>query len=130
MRRIARRAIIGLVAAVLVVAIALLAGQSSTGASPGAASIALEDFRFTPNRLDAKVKVPLSVRLTNQGTEQHDLNFPSLHMPSLQGVESVLAPGETRMVTLEFDQPGTHTFICTLPGHAAAGMTGAVYVSQ
>ena len=126
----ARRAIVGLVAAVLVVAIALLAGQSLTGASSGPAAIVLEDLRFTPNRLDAKVGVPLSVRLTNQGTQQHDLNFPSLHMPSLQGVESVLAPGETRMVTLEFDQPGTHTFICTLPGHAAAGMTGAVYVSQ
>jgi nitrite reductase (NO-forming) len=126
----ARRAIVGLVAAALVVMIALLAGQSSTGASPGAASIALEDFRFTPNRLDAKVGVPLSVRLTNQGTEQHDLNFPSLHMPGLGGVESILAPGETTTVTLEFDQPGTHTFICTLPGHAAAGMTGAVYVSQ
>ena len=125
MRRIARRAIIGLVAAVLVVAIALLAGQSSTGASPGAASIALEDFRFTPNRLDAKVKVPLSVRLTNQGTEQHDLNFPSLHMPSPQGVESVLAPGATRMVTLEFDQTGTPTVTCTLHGQAAAGRPGA-----
>ncbi len=130
MKPVARWAIVALVGVVLVVAIASLAGQSLTGASSGPAAIVLEDLRFTPNRLDAKVGVPLSVRLTNQGTQQHDLNFPSLHMPSLQGVESVLAPGETRMVTLEFDQPGTHTFICTLPGHAAAGMTGAVYVSQ
>jgi uncharacterized cupredoxin-like copper-binding protein len=130
MNMVVRLTIVGLVAVVLVVAIASLAGQSSTGASPGVAAIVLEDLHFTPNRLDAKVGVPLSVRLTNQGTEQHDLNFPSLHMPSLDGVESILAPGETRTITLEFDQPGTHTFICTLPGHAAAGMTGAVFVSQ
>jgi uncharacterized cupredoxin-like copper-binding protein len=130
MKLVARRAIVGLVAVVMVVAIVSLAGGSSTGASSGAAAIVLEDFHFTPNRLDTKVGVPLTVRLTNLGTQQHDLNFPSLHMPSLDGVESILAPGETTTVTLEFDQPGTHTFICTLPGHAAAGMTGAVYVSQ
>ncbi len=130
MNLVARLAVVGLVALVLVVAIASLGGQTSTGASSGVAAIVLEDFHFTPNRLDAKVGVPLSVRLTNQGTEQHDLNFPSLHMPGLEGVESILAPGETTTITLEFDQPGTHTFICSLPGHAAAGMTGAVFVSQ
>ena len=88
----------------------------------------LEDLRFTPNRLDAKVGVPLTVRLTNAGTERHDLNFESLHMPGLAGVESILEPGETRTITLRFDTPGVHTFICTLPGHAAAGMTGAAFV--
>ncbi len=130
MNPIARLTVVGLVTVVLIVAIASLGGQSSTGATPGAAAITLEDFHFTPNRLDAKVGVPLSVRLTNLGTEQHDLNFPSLHMPGLEGVESILAPGQTTTITLEFDQPGTHTFICSLPGHAAAGMTGAVYVSE
>ena len=86
-------------------------------------------MRFTPNRIDAKVGVPLTVRLTNKGTERHDLNFEALHMPGLVAVESILEPGETRTITLTFDQPGTHTFICTLPGHAAAGMTGAAFVS-
>lgn len=31
-------------------------------------------------------------------------------------------------ITLRFDEPGTHTFSCSLPGHAAARMTGAVFV--
>jgi Uncharacterized copper-binding protein len=99
------------------------------GAADGSIAIVLEDFRFTPNRIDAKVGVPLTVTLTNRGTERHDLNFESLHMPGLGGVESMLEPGETRTITLTFDQPGTHTFICTLPGHAAAGMTGAAYAT-
>lgn len=116
---------------VVVVAVAIRNGAGGTGgdAASGTTEIVLEDLRFTPNRLAAKVGVPLTVRLTNRGLERHDLNFPSLHMPSLQGVESILAPGETRTVTLRFDEPGTHTFICTLPGHAAAGMTGAVFVT-
>jgi plastocyanin len=87
-----------------------------------------EEMRFVPNRIDARVGVPLSVRLTNNGRERHDLNFQALHMPGLEGVEAILEPGETRMITLRFDEPRTHTFSCSLPGHAAAGMTGAVFV--
>lgn len=98
-------------------------GLASTG------QIVLEDMRFAPNRIDAKVGVPLTIRLTNRGTFRHDLNFQSLHMPGLQGVEAILEPGETRTFSLIFDRPGTHTFICTLPGHAAAGMTGAAFVA-
>lgn len=112
---------------VLVAAIAGWSADYKTAA--GSNVITLEDFRFTPNRIDAKVGVPVTVTLTNRGTERHDLNFESLHMPGLGGVESMLEPGETRAITLTFDQPGTHTFICTLPGHAAAGMTGAAFVT-
>ena len=118
--------VIGAVAVLISIGIAARGRASTT--SDGSAVIVLEDLRFSPNRLDATVGVPLTVRLTNRGTERHDLNFPSLHMPGLEGVESILAPGETRTITLRFDEPGSHTFICSLPGHAAAGMTGAVFV--
>ncbi|HLA16250.1 MAG TPA: cupredoxin domain-containing protein [Candidatus Limnocylindrales bacterium] len=128
MKAIGCLALAGLVAVILLVGLAAGAGQIGSGTSDRSASIVLEDLRFVPNRLDAKVGVPLVVRLTNEGTERHDLNFPSLHMPGLEGVETILEPGETRTITLTFDQPGTHTFICSLTGHAASGMTGAVYV--
>lgn len=118
----------GALALVAVIALAAAACQG-TSAGSGPNEIVLEDLRFTPNRIDAKVGVPLTIRLVNRGTERHDLNFPSLHMPDLQGVEAILNPGETRTITLTFDEPGTHTFICTLPGHAASGMTGAAFVT-
>ena len=127
---------IGCLAAGVLVVVALVGAAALLGRTNGSATdnrpvtIVLEDFRFTPNRIDAKVGVPLTVTLTNKGTERHDLNFESLHMPGLGGVESILAPGETRTITLTFDQPGTHTFICTLQGHAAAGMTGAAFVTR
>lgn len=122
---------IGSMAAVLVVvliSLGIAVRDRANDTSPGSAEIVFEDLRFTPNQLDASVGVPLTVRLTNRGLERHDLNFPSLHMPGLDGVESLLDPGETRTITLRFDEPGTHTFVCSLPGHAAAGMTGAVFV--
>ncbi len=116
------------VAVVLLAAIGAVARGSGNDPSTGSAEIVMEDLRFTPNQLNAKVGLPLRVHLTNRGTERHDLNFPSLHMPGLEGVESIVEPGATRTITLRFDQAGTHTFICSLPGHAAAGMTGAVFV--
>ena len=117
-----------LVITYFVVVISFGVGVGDPGADGRSAEIVLQDLRFVPNRLDAKVGVPLTVRLTNSGTERHDLNFESLHMPGLEGIESILEPGETRTITLRFDTPGVHTFICTLPGHAAAGMTGAAFV--
>jgi len=117
-----------LVGAVIILMI-FASQQGNAGVDGQSGGIVLEDMRFVPSRLDAKVGVPLRVRLTNNGTERHDLNFPSLHMPGLEGVESILEPGETRSITLTFAEPGTHNFICSLPGHAAAGMTGAVFVT-
>ena len=115
-------------AVVLIAALGAVTGGSSIAPETGSAEVVMEDLRFTPNQLNAKVGLTLRVRLTNRGTERHDLNFPSLHMPGLEGVQSIVEPGETRSVTLRFDQTGTHTFTCSLPGHAAAGMTGAVIV--
>ena len=120
----------GLILVGAVIILMIFASQrGNAGADGQSGDIVLEDMRFVPSRLDAKVGVPLRVRLTNNGTERHDLNFPSLHMPGLAGVESILEPGETRSITLTFPEPGTHNFICSLPGHAAAGMTGAVFVT-
>lgn len=119
--------------AITVVALAIAIAAASQRPAPGppsAASIVLQDYRFSPNRLDVKVGHSLTVTLTNAGTERHDLSFPSFHMPGLQGVESILEPGETRTITLRFEQPGYHTFICSVPGHATAGMTGVVFVQQ
>jgi len=116
-------------AAVLLIPFAAAGCQGQSNGAGGSGEIVLEDMRFTPNQIYAKVGIPLTVRLTNKGTERHDLNFEALHMPGLAGVEAILEPGETRTITLTFDQPGSHTFICTLPGHAAAGMTGAAFVT-
>ena len=115
-------------AVAVIVALVAVTGGSGNDPSTGSAEIVMEALRFTPNQLNAEVGLPLSVRITNRGTERHDLNFPSLHMPGLEGVESIVEPGASRTITLRFDQAGTHTFTCSLPGHAAAGMTGAVIV--
>lgn len=128
MKRVGCLGLVALTVVVLAVFVRV-AGDFRGGGQASESQIVFEDMRFVPNRIDAKVGVPLRVQFINRGTERHDLNFQSLHMPGLEGVEAILNPGETRTITLTFDQAGTHTFICTLPGHAAAGMTGAAFVS-
>lgn len=123
----------------LLVAVAVLAlvgvsaivnkGSSGPDAGPKSVEIAMTEMRFSPNRIDAQAGQSVFVTLINRGSERHDLAFPSIGMPELRGVETLTMPGEASRLTLLFDTPGTYSFLCTIPGHAAAGMTGAVFVS-
>lgn len=114
------------------VAVNAIAGGAARPSDPGApyaAAIVIDGVRFSPNRLDARVGVALTVTITNRSQERHDLNFASIHMPSLAGVQTIVAPGETKTFELLFDRSGTHTFTCSDRRHAAVGMTGAAHVS-
>jgi uncharacterized cupredoxin-like copper-binding protein len=128
-----RRGIPRLVAvAVFLAAIAAIGacgGSSAGGDNSAAPVITMSEMRFSPNRLDLKAGQTVVVKLVNHGSQRHDLAFPSTQMPGLAGIETLTQAGETTTVTLRFDRPGTYLFQCTIEGHAAAGMTGAVYVS-
>jgi uncharacterized cupredoxin-like copper-binding protein len=89
----------------------------------------MEEMRFTPNRVDVKAGESVTLTLVNKGSVRHDLAFPSAEMPGLAGIETLTLPGQTTHVTLHFDKPGSYPFVCTIEGHAASGMTGAVFVS-
>jgi uncharacterized cupredoxin-like copper-binding protein len=91
--------------------------------------IVATEMRFSPNRIDARVGQPMVITIVNRGSQRHDLAFPATEMPNLQGVETLTMPGQSTRLTMTFDKPGTFPFLCTIPGHAASGMTGALYVS-
>jgi uncharacterized cupredoxin-like copper-binding protein len=126
-RKLAIVAVVGTLAIWVWGAIGTLGGVRDAGS--GTVDITLSEMSFTPSRIDARVGKTIRLRVTDVGVQRHDLAFASLHMPGLTGAETFLEPGETRTLTLRFDAPGVHQFSCSLPGHAAAGMTGAVFVS-
>ena len=105
--------------------------QRPAGAAEGDNQVVIEatEMRFSPNRIDARVGQPVIITLVNQGSVRHDLAFPAIEMPNLQGAETLAMPGESTRLTITFDRPGTYPFLCTIPRHAASGMTGAVFVS-
>jgi uncharacterized cupredoxin-like copper-binding protein len=104
-------------------------GPAGAAEGPKSIEIVMTEMRFSPNRIDVRVGQSVSITLVNQGSERHDLAFEAISMPGLRGVETLAMPGESTRLTLTFDQPGTFPFLCTIPGHAASGMTGAVFVS-
>jgi nitrite reductase (NO-forming) len=78
------------------------------------------DLGFTPKELIVDEPGTFEVRLTNEGAIPHDITFPD-------GQTAVAAPGESASVMVDVPADGLH-FICSIPGHADAGMQGTISV--
>jgi nitrite reductase (NO-forming) len=92
-------------------------------ASAAAGSIAIHvvDIGFQPVNLHVEQPGRHVISFTNDGAILHDLTFAD-------GTQLVANPQETK--TAEVDVPASGlSFICSVPGHADAGMKGAISVS-
>ena len=80
------------------------------------------DMYFEPAevRIDAGVTVNLTI--DNEGAAFHDLTIPAL--------DFLLAAdgGSQATGSLTIVEPGSYEFLCSVPGHAQAGMTGTLLV--
>ncbi|MGK2851507.1 MAG: multicopper oxidase domain-containing protein [Candidatus Limnocylindrales bacterium] len=78
------------------------------------------DLGFTPATVTVPAPGRYAVTLDNTGAVAHDITFPA-------GEQAVAEPGAS--ATVEVDVPASGlTFLCSIPGHAAGGMTGTVVV--
>ena len=98
---------------------------AETAAAQPAAALEVLEFRaFEMGFEPAEVTVPApgrySVRLINEGLLPHDITFAD-------GTRIVANPGETVEGEVEIPEGGLG-FICSVPGHEAAGMVGQVLV--
>jgi nitrite reductase (NO-forming) len=93
-------------------------------AAPAEAGGTLEitsfDLGFEPAQLTVPQAGRYEVKLTNTGSIPHDITFPGGEVAHAGG-------GETATVEVDVPAEGL-TFICSIPGHEQAGMTGAVAV--
>ncbi|MES2210527.1 MAG: multicopper oxidase domain-containing protein [Chloroflexota bacterium] len=97
-------------------------GQTGAGEVLGTLEVTSVDLGFEPK--DLKVDKPgrYEIKLTNKGAIPHDVTFPD-------GTTTGLAKtGETVAVTVDVPASGT-TFICSVPGHADAGMKSSITVA-
>ncbi|MEX1169693.1 MAG: multicopper oxidase domain-containing protein [Chloroflexota bacterium] len=91
----------------------------SAGAVVGAVEIEAFDLGFTPGAIEVDAPGRYEFTLNNTGTIPHDITFPD-------GTTSGMIEGG-KSATFEVDVPaGGLTFICSIPGHAQAGMEGTV----
>jgi nitrite reductase (NO-forming) len=97
------------------------AASTPAGAATGTIEIKAFDLGFTPNSLEVPAAGRYEVKLVNTGASPHDVTFPT-------GEKASAAPGATASVQVDIPAGGT-TFLCSIPGHSAAGMTGEVKVA-
>jgi uncharacterized cupredoxin-like copper-binding protein len=116
-----RTSLVALVIAALAVGVFAAVG-SARSSGPTAATkvlVAASEFKFV---LSKKI-VPagaVTFVVTNKGKATHDFKIKSKKT-------AILAPG--RKATLKIVLPkGKYKYLCTLPGHAAAGMKGVFTV--
>ena len=54
--------------------------------------------------------------------------FHDWEVEGLANVDAGARPGQTTRLRFVIDEPGTYAFLCTVPGHAEAGMRGTLVV--
>jgi uncharacterized cupredoxin-like copper-binding protein len=95
------------------------AQAAATNASTTAVAVTASEFKFTLS----KTSVPsgeIVFTVVNNGKLAHNFWIDGKTTPLVQ-------PGASATLRVTLD-PGTFTYICTVPGHAAAGMKGSLTV--
>ena len=91
-----------------------------TGPALGELKIESVDLGFTPKDLEVAAAGIYTVTLNNTGALQHDITFAD-------GTKGVAPAGKAIRVKVNIPAGGL-TFLCSVPGHADAGMKGAITV--
>jgi uncharacterized cupredoxin-like copper-binding protein len=76
-------------------------------------------FKLTAKSIARPGKVTFVVK--NTGHVMHDFKIDAKKTPLIQ-------PGKTATLVVTFKKKGSYPYLCTVPGHSAAGMKGAFIV--
>ena len=102
-------------------------GPDSSAPPPTAGGRPIEvvagDFWFSPDSMTVGEAESLNLTVRNDGRVYHDLSVESL------GIVVAVEPGVSAVAGIRFSEPGTYSFICSVPGHAEAGMRGSFIVA-
>ncbi len=91
---------------------------------PAEVRIVATEFRYAPATVRVAAGRAVTLVLDNSGAEtEHGLFMPVF------GFRLQARAGEIARKNIVFEKPGKYEFICDLPGHRDAGMTGTLIVS-
>jgi nitrite reductase (NO-forming) len=129
--------VLTIVLAAMALLLAACGGDDDSG--PVALSFEGTDtFQFTPASASVSAGNEVEVTLNNVGALEHSWTLVSSDADAATVTDSeainsastgTIAAGETGSVAFTAPAAGTYTFVCTVPGHAAAGMTGTFTVN-
>lgn len=98
----------------------------------------LDTFTFIPDTASANAESLVEVTLNNEGALEHtwalvsaDTDLATVRdADALAGVTTgAVPPGESKTISFTAPAAGTYRYVCTIPGHAPAGMVGTMTVN-
>jgi uncharacterized cupredoxin-like copper-binding protein len=124
-------------------ALAALAVLPAMGAKTGHAALVQNvavtvtkatEFKFKLSKVALKKGV-VAFKVTNGGNLPHDFKVCSSNKGTITAntctgrSTPLVSPGQSNTLRVTFLRAGTYEYLCTVPGHAAAGMKGLIKVS-
>ncbi len=102
----------------------VLAADRAISAGLPHLAVTASNMRFVPANLDVTAGEWVVLEFTNTDSVVHDWmveGVPNLDVPA--------RPGQTARLRFVLDTPGTYRVMCSIPGHAEAGMVGTLVVA-
>ena len=113
-------------AGLFVIALAIVAAPTAFGspardtALPLKVTVSMTEFKFSFLPRTAK-KGTVAFAVVNKGKVAHDFKIKGKKTPQI-------AAGKRGSLRVTFTRAGRYPYLCTVPGHAAAGMKGVLVV--
>src|SRR5215210_2614858 len=92
------------------------------------------EFELSPSSVTLSKPGTYAFKAENEGSAQHSLEIDGKGVESKGGkagearLEQNLDPGQSGVLTVTFQKPGTYEMYCPIIGHKLAGMKGSVVV--
>ncbi len=107
-------------------ALIVACGGGTTGGTTTGGAVTIkstDDLKFTPNRIEARPGQTIEITFDNSGGKtEHDFVAADLK------ANIKIPAGQTVKGSITAPAAGTYGFICSVPGHKEAGMTGTIEV--
>jgi uncharacterized cupredoxin-like copper-binding protein len=93
-----------------------LAASSQHAAKAATITVTATEFKFKLSKTSAP-KGSVTFKVVNKGKTIHDFKINGKKTP-------LTSPGKKATLVVTFKKKGKYAYLCTVPGHAAAGMKG------
>lgn len=133
-----RMILLFMLVATAVLAVACGGGAAEEPAPTFSFDVTAQDtFVYEPAALTVKAGSQVTVNFTNSGVLQHNwlLISPGVSAADASDADALagattgeIGSGETKSVTFTAPPAGTYQYVCTVAGHAEAGMLGTLTV--
>jgi Cu+-exporting ATPase len=116
--------LVAVAAASLTLAGGVIAADRAIDAGAVQLEVRASNLRFTPADLRVPAGAFVVLRFTNDDPVFHDWM-----VEGLANLDAGARPGQTQRLRFRIDEPGTYRIVCSVAGHAEAGMVGVLVVT-